>query len=285
MFYAALLRSPEILFATVETEYSVPAGDASGSSRQATLLELFNARGDTRGARIEMAARALNDRLSVGVERETGVVSLSVTTKSAALSQQIASRMLELVNDFNLKTRQSQAAAERRFISGRLGESALELSAAEDSLQSFLQQNRRYENSPELTFEFDRLERRVALRQQIYTTLSEAYEEARIDEVRNTPVITIVEQPKLAARRDPRRLVFKALLGLILGGIVGLLVGLLRDAAERARRDESDSYDEFMSLGKSAVGDVRSGLRRARRVIQRREPTTRGAPIDQGHVD
>jgi len=90
-------------------------------------------------------------------------------------------------------TRQSQAAAERGFTEERMAEAQEELRAAENELQRFLQNNRQFQNSPELVFQHDRLQRRVAMRQQVYTSLVQSYEQARIDEVPNTPVITVVE--------------------------------------------------------------------------------------------
>jgi uncharacterized protein involved in exopolysaccharide biosynthesis len=54
-------------------------------------------------------------------------------------------------------------------------------------MQAFLQANRQWANSPDLTFQHDRLERDIALRQQVYTTLVQSFEQARISEVRDTP--------------------------------------------------------------------------------------------------
>ena len=49
------------------------------------------------------------------LDRPSGVVTFEVETFNPQLSAKIAQRLLDLLNRFNLETRQSQAAAERRF--------------------------------------------------------------------------------------------------------------------------------------------------------------------------
>jgi uncharacterized protein involved in exopolysaccharide biosynthesis len=217
-FYAELLESRDILRRTVEAPYRfVGETDSMGG----TLVELFRARGDTPAARRDAAAKKLLESINVTVGRETGTVNLEVTTPWPGLSQLVASRMVQLVSDFNLHRRQTKAGAERRFVEARLAEAKDTLRAAEERLQGFLQRNRDYRNSPQLQFEHDRLEHDVNLQQQLYTSLTQSYEAARIDEVRNTPVITLMEPPDLPSKPDPRLAWLKGLLA----GLVGLAAG------------------------------------------------------------
>ena len=129
--------------------------------------------------------------------QKTGVVELEVTAGNPGLAQEINQRLIDLVNEFNLRTRQSQAANERAFTERRLEEVRQELRATEDGLQSFLQRNRDYTNSPALTFQVERLQREVSMRQEVFTTLAQEFQQAKIEEVRDTPVITVVEAPSL----------------------------------------------------------------------------------------
>ena len=84
-------------------------------------------------------------------------------------------------------------------------------------------------NSPQLTFENDRLERQVFMRQELVTAMAQAYEQARIDEVRNTPLITVIDRPEPAALPDPRWLL-EIVLGLSLGMMVGFGLAFVRAA-------------------------------------------------------
>lgn len=266
-FYADLLQSREILGAAVLTNYDSAAGTHHGSGN---LVERFSvAERRSPAVRHDAAVRALREAMQVNVSRETGVLRLSVRTESPRLSMAIVERLLELVNEFNLHRRQSQAGAERRFGEERVRAAQGELLAAEDRLQRFLQRNRQFRNSPELQFEHDRLERDVMMRQQVYTALAQAYEQARIEEVRNIPVITVIERPAAASTPDPRGTVVKGLLALLLGGMLAVLLAFARDFVRRGRRDDN-AHGEFDRLRAEAIADLRHPLDRFRRALARR---------------
>src|SRR5207245_3853543 len=161
-------------------------------------------------------------------------------TRSAWVSLGIADRLLAGLNQFNLSARQSQAAAERRFVEGRLEEARASLRAAEDALQRFLQANRQIANSPQLTFQRDRLDRDVTLQQQLVTGLVQQYEDARIREVRDTPVITVIERPAIAVRPDPLRRVMTVGAGLFVSLFLVISWVLIRDTIYRWRDDGDD---------------------------------------------
>ncbi len=226
-FYADLLKSRDILRRTVETPYAFVA---KGDSMRGTLVQLFKVRGDTPAIRRDAAAKQLLKSIDVRIGRETNTIDLEVSTPWAELSREVATRMIELVSDFNLHRRQTKAGAERRFVESRLSDARDSLRSAEGRLEAFLQRNRDYRNSPQLLFSFDRLDREVNMQQQVYTSLAQSYEGARIDEVRNTPVITLMEPPDLPAKPDARLALVKG----VLAGILGLAFGAFLAAVRRA---------------------------------------------------
>ena len=69
-----------------------------------------------------MALRKLSGMMEAELDRPSSVVTFAVETENPHLSAKIAQRVLDLLNRFNLETRQSQAAAERRFTEVRLAE-------------------------------------------------------------------------------------------------------------------------------------------------------------------
>ncbi|MGH7701841.1 MAG: GNVR domain-containing protein, partial [Gemmatimonadales bacterium] len=147
-----------------------------------------------------------------------------------------------------------------------------DLREAEDRLQEFLQRNREFRNSPQLAFEYDRLQREVTMRQQVYTTLAQGYEQARIDEVRNTPLISIVEQPDLPVKPKSRRLILKTLLGLTLGGLLGLFLALWLDLVARDRVRSPEQFDRFSALRAETGRDLGSWGERLRRGFRSGRP-------------
>jgi hypothetical protein len=82
--------------------------------------------------------------------------------------------------------------------------------------------------------------------------------------VRNTPVVSIVERPREPVRPDPRGLVKKALLGLILGGVLGMVLAFLRDYARRLRTEEPEQWRTFAASWQRAKSDLRHPIRALR---------------------
>ncbi len=247
-FYRDLVTSRTILAEFVSDTFSVQDNPRSRDNpRYGTLADLLeiddNAEPDL--LRAEVISWLRDRAISAAVDGETGLVRVKVRTPWADLSSQIASRILTLLNEFNLETRQSKAGAQRRFVEARLGEAAEDLRAAEQRLQTFLQNNRAFANSPELAFEHDRLQRQVAMRQQLFTSLAQSYEQARLEEVRNTPVLTVVESAEPPVRPDPRRPISRAVFGVMLGGIAGLFAVFGTEYVQRSRRNNTDDFVRF----------------------------------------
>jgi uncharacterized protein involved in exopolysaccharide biosynthesis len=198
-FYATLILSKNLLADVVQHRFT-----PTGSSHAVLLLDYLHAKGETPDQRIESASQKLTRKVSVSIDQKAGLVRIEATMPDAVMSRDVVRTLMSEVDSFNLKSRQSQASQERRFTEQRLTQAQADKRQAEDELQAFLQRNRDFRSSPQLSFAYDRLADNVSLRQQLYTTLAQSYEQARIEEVRDTPVITIVEPPMLPARPDPR---------------------------------------------------------------------------------
>ena len=260
-FYADLVRSPAVLNQLVTTpfEFSTDTGTV-----KATLIELYRSRGRTDALRRDYAVRRVADAVSAVVMQRTGVVRLTVTTPWPALSREVGMRLLDLVNRFNLESRRSEATAERRFTEQRVADVRGDLREAENRMQEFLLRNRDYRNSPALTFEAERLTREISMQQAIFTTLVQAYEQAKIDEVRDTPVITIVEPPLVPVRPDPRGVVKKTVLALFVGMVLaGMAAFALEGLAPKGERE--GGLAELRSLARDTWSDFRRPWRLLRR--------------------
>ena len=239
-FFAALVTSDEVLGAVVGQPAPLSAVDSGGSVADA--LGVTGATPEIRRARA--IAKARRNIVGALYDQRTGLTGFWVTTKDAALSAQIAHTVVDEINRFNAERHQSRASAERRFAEARREAIASELRSSEEEVRSFLVRNRSYESSPERQLEYDRLRRRVSDLSTVFTSLTQSYEQARIEEVRDTPVLTLVESPAIPVLPDRRRLVQwvigSAVLALfvVTGWIVALqLLGVLggRRPAEPVR--------------------------------------------------
>jgi uncharacterized protein involved in exopolysaccharide biosynthesis len=241
-FYLALLQQKTILGHVVDASYQVPGPPA----HSATLVDIYGKAGNSRESKREQAIQVLSRRTTVTLTPKIGLVRLDVSAPTAPLAQQLAQSFLRFVNETNLEMRRQRAADEGKFIDDRLELARGELFKAEDQLQYFLRTNRDIHASPELTFQHDRLQREVTMRQQIFASLSQAYEQARLDQVRDTPLISVVEPPQVPPLPDPRHLGVRLALGLLLGFLFGFFVSFLYDYA--VPLEQAGRPSEFLSL-------------------------------------
>jgi uncharacterized protein involved in exopolysaccharide biosynthesis len=226
-FYGDLLVSRPVLGSLV----GVPLNRVGGGAPlpPSVLEEELKPDGDTPAERREDAVRQLRKRVIVAKNQKTSVVTVAIRTRSPELSAAVAGRLLDLVNEFNQRTRQQKASDEQQFAEERQRALRAELGRAEDELAAFRAANRGFENSPELELREQRLERQLQTRQQVFTTVVQLYEQSRLDAVRDVPVISVIERPELPVRPESRRLALKAAVALLLGGLLGFAIGFVRD--------------------------------------------------------
>jgi uncharacterized protein involved in exopolysaccharide biosynthesis len=266
-FYVDLLRARAILEPVVDSQYTVVVAD--GRPRTANLVELLNVPNVGQPSERRIAAVALL-RLSISANTapRTGVIALAVTASSPTLAYQIANRLISELNHFNLVSRQSQASAERRFAEQRLAEVRAELRQAEDRLQEFLQNNRDYGRSPQLMLQHDRIMRDVDLRQQMQLTLAQSYERAKIDEVRDTPVITVIDQPDLPVNPDARGRIRKIAVSFFVGAVLGVILAFVLEYFSEAELREAEQHSELAALRRQAVQDLKRPWGSVRRAFR-----------------
>lgn len=256
-FYVRLLTSRELLGNIARDTLTVPE---MGGKRVA-VEELLGATSGSAKVREEAAVAQLTRQVAAEDSKTTGVVEIRVGTQWPSVSLAIVTELLAGVNDFNQRTRRDQAAAERKFIEGRLEVAQAQLRGGEDRLQQFLQNNRQV-RSPDLQFTQDRMQREVTLRQQLVASLTQSYEEVRMREVRDIPVITMVDDPMVPAKPESRGRAIRTLAGLLVGAAVGALFVFVGDVMAKRRAAGDPAADEFANTVDEMKG---STLRRLRR--------------------
>lgn len=249
-FYADLLRSPTILRAIIDSGVTVPG------PRGPVLVRLIDSIPGTVGdhaLRRHYAIQRLQNRVSATAAQRTGVVTLRVLDPSPQLALALNSRMLALLNEFNITRRRTSATAQRLFIEERLQAARDALRSAEERLRVFLDANRGFVPSSEANFERQRLERDVSTRSQVYLSLLQSFEQAKVEEIRAAPLIAVTEAPELPVGPEPRRLARKGVIALLIGTVLGLFLAYL---VESLRRFRASHPDEMATLGR-AFGDLR----------------------------
>jgi len=249
-FYADLVKSRAILTTVIDSGVKLPRGGAT-----VDLAAEYKIKATNPALRRDMAIRKLNGDIVVATNAKTSVVTMRVSSGSAQLSSAISTRLLELLNKFNQDTRRGQASAERKFTEERVALVKADLRRAEDALQYFLQENRVIAPFSATQARRDGLDREVRMQSELYTNLAKAFDQAKIDEVRDTPVITVVEQPEPPARPDTRGVATKGIASLVAGFVLGCFLALVFEGFSTPLGQHSSEQDEFRRLGRATLRD------------------------------
>jgi tyrosine-protein kinase Etk/Wzc len=280
-FYADVVKSRELLERILLSQYEVQTSENHADST--TLLRMLNVKGRDAADSLHNGVKALAKLVSVRVYNPTNIVRINVNARHPALAAAVANRFVAYLNDFNTQTRQSRARERRKFIEQRLEDGETNLRDAETVLRVFYERNRSWQQSPQLVFDEGRLRRQVDIRQEVYLTLRREYETARIEEVNDTPVITVIDRATPPQERSKPKRTLLIALALVLGGMVAISWAVVAEYFDRAKRDDGEDYHEFAGLLQRARDDIvhgmRGGVREGERSADRgtRDPTNRAS--------
>jgi len=258
-FYAKVAESRQILERLLLTRFPRP-GNSALPGDSASLLVLLEVDGRDRADSIHRAIRKLRRRLSVSVEDQTNVVTVSIEAADRSLASAATNRLVEYLNDFNSQVRRSQAHERRLFVEQRVVDGEQDLRRAEQQLREFYERNRSWQQSPQLVFHEGRLRREVDIREEIYLTLQRQYETARIEEVNDVPLITVIDAAVPPVQRSWPKRTFLVIVAGAMTGLAVLLWVFAREYVDRARREELEEYQQLTSAIAVARSDVRRVL-------------------------
>jgi uncharacterized protein involved in exopolysaccharide biosynthesis len=240
-FYQDLIRTRTILFPVIADTISLSEG------RRATLLQIEGGKDPSFRVRQATAFKKVLAKVTTTLAARTGVVTVAVRSDDPLLAVGVIRRILAELDHYNTVERQSEGKREREFAERRRGEATTQLRAAEDRLADFESSNRGT-NSPYLSIRRDRLSRDVTALNQLTESLNEAYERARLLELRDTPVLTVVEPPGVPPLPEPRGLIVKSILAAVTAIVVLALWVLLRSHLATARARMAPDVVEFDRL-------------------------------------
>ena len=247
-FYADLIRSDVVIRRVATQSFDGP----NGLQPLADIYRLSRLKGEKR---IQRTMSRLRDGVSTDVNIRTGVVSFTAKGRTPEMAKAIADSILAAVNDFNINIRQTRARAEHAFTEARAADAAQELAAAENALAYFNARNRVI-TSPALQTQSERLRRAADVASQVYLQLKLQAEQAAVQQVRDTPALTVIDPPALPIRQSsPKKLL--AVVGTAVAALLATVLYLLYangvfigDLASRLGPDED--RDKQVRLTKHA---------------------------------
>ncbi|MDI6840021.1 MAG: GNVR domain-containing protein [bacterium] len=222
-FYKSILLSRTLLERVVQMKfYSNQSTGSYGLKGENTLIEIYGIKGSDESKRLYKACKKLASTMKVRVNDENQIITISVKAYEPKLAADITNAIVDELNKYNRELRSKKVSANKAFIEGRLNETQKSLRNAEEVLKNFQEKNRRIQDSPELYLQFNRLKREVKLQEELFITLTKQYELAKISEVRDTPMLLVLDKaiPPIHKSAPKRKQ------NVLLAGILALILGI-----------------------------------------------------------
>jgi uncharacterized protein involved in exopolysaccharide biosynthesis len=183
---------------------------------------------------------AMRDLLAAEVDKQTGLVTFSVTHADSALSRYVAEQLVRVARESFVNVVRAQATDLR--VAGEVNVDSVrrQLRRAEQALQDFQTSHRVYATYSEAAVTRQRLEREVTNAQAAYTQAMSDRANAIARELEETPSVVVVDPIPAELMPVSRQAVLKLLLASMLALAVSALVLAARGefAAPDVRRAE-----------------------------------------------
>lgn len=174
------------------------------------------------------ALKKINERINVSESKKTGLITVSVLSEEPKLSKDIVTYIAEALIAYINEVQGKRAGENRQFIEERIADATVQLEKSEESIKTFREENRSIKDSPELQMQLERLMRDSEVNKQVFITLKQQYEIARIEEVKEAPVVNVLDDGRVAVEKDrPKRKIMVLLSIFILFNICAVFVFLI----------------------------------------------------------
>ena len=118
---------------------------------------------------------------------------------------------------------------------------------------------------PEYGLEYARLIRDIKLQEILLEFLLPQYEQARIQEAKDTPTIQIIDEAVLPIRKDKPKRIFIVLFSVMLSGILSFFYALAVEKLRALKREGGEDFKKINWVKTQLKGDVKNIFRRNRR--------------------
>lgn len=125
------------------------------------------------------------------------------------------------------------------------------LNSGKDNSQKEIKLLIPFKQAPELGNQYLKIYRNLEIQYKILEFIQPLYEQAKIEEVRNTPSVLILDKAGPAERKAKPKILLYLSLSLVISISIGLLIVLLLESMHRFRNIDSKRFDQLVNTVKS----------------------------------
>jgi uncharacterized protein involved in exopolysaccharide biosynthesis len=195
-----------------------------------------------------MGVENLLGMIGIAEDKMTAILTLSINASEPNLASEINKVLIEELDAHQRKYNKAKTSDTKQFIEERIIDTEKELMAAEEDLKIFMDRNRRIENSPALQLEQQRLGREVTVLTGVFTTLKQQLETTKIEEVRESDYVVVLDPPEAPLKRSKPNKRFMVIFAGIFGLGLGVALAFMMEFASNSDREEKEKMGEAKSI-------------------------------------
>ena len=216
-----------------------------GSSSEATM---------SKSESITKAMISLKGMIDFKKNPSSNFYALTVTTFEPIFAKELAIVVLnelELLNSFY----KMQIINEKiKFINQRINTVKSDLEDSEFKLKAFNEQNRQV-SSPALILQQDRLARNVEVQKEIFLTLKQQLELAKIEEIQGASIMQVLDSPNVPLSPENKNLKLSIFVAAIFGLTSGIIIALIRGGVQQLNREKRKKLNKSKKFLKNKFKD------------------------------
>ncbi len=193
-------------------------------------------------------AKALSNRLSISVDKKTGVTTLTVTMQDALISASLTDTVMHSLQDYITDYRTNKARHDLAYMEKLYDEAKADYTEAQQKYAQFADANL---NISRLVYraEQERLQNEMNLAYQMYTTVSQQLQMAKAKVQEITPVYTVVQPATvpLSASKPNKLMILVGFVFLAAVGCVGWIL-FVKDFIKNWKKSEAELEEKSAAV-------------------------------------
>jgi len=165
------------------------------------LSSIFGS-GDSSQAHLQNLAIDQLSTLMTIYEHESGMITISVLMEDPTLASNIVNFISEWIQTYVSEEMSFKATKNREFIEQQLANAKADLYESEEELSDFMKTHPLSEEGPEDFTKRARLTRNIEVNTQVYITLRQQFELNKIEELKERPVLNILDTGDIATEKS-----------------------------------------------------------------------------------
>ena len=182
--------------------------------------------------RFKRSSEILQDNIKVSKARLTSIVTLEVRGLEPEFAVDLANTIISESDKLQREFKTHQISDKRSFIEERIKDVKKDLESAQEDLKEFRERNRQVQYSPALLLEEERLTTEMDVKKEIFSTLKQQFELAKIEEVEEGATVQILDRPVAPYEQSSPKIFLSIFLSIFIGFGLSVLVAYVMDGLE-----------------------------------------------------